>query len=312
MTPDSLAEFELLVMLAALRLGPEEAYTVSIVNDIEERTGRLVRRANVYTTLQRLEAKGFLSTRLGEPRPERGGRPPRLVTIEPSGLAGLATLTGEVLRTGGTEELGGDAIDEFLEGRAASIESSIGMDAGRASMSCLKEDFEEVLELFADILRRPVFDENKIAVARNQINASIARQNDDALGILFREFGKVVLGSDSPYTRPDTYTSAARITRDDIDWSAFLAAFIELGGDGFYGAYQPAHLEPVFANLNRAVDEDPERYPHFAGRLPRYERGTCPAWEKLQPRIIMLKTNYFDTAEADRQAEILAQTLARF
>ncbi len=143
--------------------------------------------------------------------------------LEPSGLAGLAGLTGEVLRTGGTEELGGDAIDEFLEGRAASIESSIGMDAGRASMSCLEEDFEEVIGLFADILRRPVFDENKITVAKNQINASIARQNDDALGILFREFGRVVLGSDSPYTRPETYTSVARITRADL--KAFHARY---------------------------------------------------------------------------------------
>jgi predicted Zn-dependent peptidase len=136
--------------------------------------------------------------------------------LDPSGLAGLASLTGEVMRSGGTERMGGDELDEFLEGRAASIESSSGIDAGRAAMSCLKEDFGEVLELFADVLRRPVFDENKIAVAKNQINAAIARQNDDALGILFREFGEVVLGSDSPYTRPDTYTSVARITRDDL------------------------------------------------------------------------------------------------
>jgi len=55
MPSDALAEFELLVMLAALRLGPDQAYTVSIADDIRERTGRTVRRANVYTTLQRLE-----------------------------------------------------------------------------------------------------------------------------------------------------------------------------------------------------------------------------------------------------------------
>ena len=82
MPPHALAEFELLVMLAALRLGPNEAYTVSIADDIERRTGRSVRRANVHTTLQRLEEKGLISTRLGEPRPERGGRPRRLVTLK--------------------------------------------------------------------------------------------------------------------------------------------------------------------------------------------------------------------------------------
>ncbi|MCK5329078.1 MAG: hypothetical protein KAR36_10770, partial [Candidatus Latescibacteria bacterium] len=87
---------------------------------------------------------------------------------------------------------------------------------------------------------------------------------------------------------------------------------VELGGDGFYGSYQPAHLEPIFAGLNRDVAENPDRYPHYAGRLPRYERGTCPVWEKIQPWIIMLKTNYFDTAEADRQAEIFSETIRRF
>ncbi len=96
MPSDSLAEFELLVMLAALRLGPDQAYTVSIAEDIAARTGRSVRRANVYTTLQRLEEKGLLSSRLGEPRPERGGRPPRLVTVEPAGVDAVRATTGAI------------------------------------------------------------------------------------------------------------------------------------------------------------------------------------------------------------------------
>lgn len=96
MPSDSLAEFELLVMLAALRLGPAEAYTVSIADDIRDRTGRFVRRANIYTTLQRLEAKGLVSTALGEPRSERGGRPPRLVTVEPRGVEALRATTGAI------------------------------------------------------------------------------------------------------------------------------------------------------------------------------------------------------------------------
>ena len=89
-------EFELLVMLAALRLGPQQAYTVSIANEIRERTGRPVRRANVYTVLQRLEAKGMVETGLGEPRPERGGRPRRLVTITPSGIDAVRSTTGAI------------------------------------------------------------------------------------------------------------------------------------------------------------------------------------------------------------------------
>jgi DNA-binding PadR family transcriptional regulator len=92
----SLAEFELLVLLAALRLGPEEAYTVSIAGYIEQRTGRTVRRANVYTTLQRLEAKRLLTTRLGDARPERGGKPRRLVSVRPAGVAAVRATTGAI------------------------------------------------------------------------------------------------------------------------------------------------------------------------------------------------------------------------
>src|SRR5215211_4920947 len=94
--PHSLAEFELLVLLAALRLGPDQAYTVSIADYIQQRTGRSVRRANVYTTLQRLEGKRLVTTRLGEPRAERGGKPRRLVTVLPSGVAAVRATTAAI------------------------------------------------------------------------------------------------------------------------------------------------------------------------------------------------------------------------
>ena len=93
---ESLHEFELLVMLAALRLGPDEAYTVTIADEITRRTGRSVRRANVFTTLQRLEDKGLVATRLGEPRAERGGRPPRLVRVAPAGVKAVRATAGAI------------------------------------------------------------------------------------------------------------------------------------------------------------------------------------------------------------------------
>jgi PadR family transcriptional regulator PadR len=92
--PVTLAEFELLVMAAALRLGTNEAHAVSIAADISERTGRIVRRASVYMTLQRLEDKGLLTTALGEARPERGGKPRRIVTLTREGVSAVrATMT---------------------------------------------------------------------------------------------------------------------------------------------------------------------------------------------------------------------------
>src|SRR5688572_27647238 len=80
-----LGEFELFVLLACLRQGDDEAYAVSIADTIKERTGRDMHRAAVYVTLQRLEDKGFISTRLGGPKAERGGKARRLVRVAPPG-----------------------------------------------------------------------------------------------------------------------------------------------------------------------------------------------------------------------------------
>ncbi len=111
MSRESLASFELLVLLAALQLGPEEAYTVSIADVIEAKTGRSVRRANVHTTLQRLEAKGLVSTRLGDPRPERGGKPRRLVELNPAGIGAIRATTDAIraLAAGVDDAIGGTA-----------------------------------------------------------------------------------------------------------------------------------------------------------------------------------------------------------
>jgi len=108
------------------------------------------------------------------------------------------------------------------------------------------------------------------------------------------------------------WTYTVRLARDDVDWTAFRRKFVELGGDGFYGAYLPVYREPVFRNLSEAVAARPERYPHFAGVLPDYREVRCPVWEAIQPRIIQLKTNYFDVNTAQRQAEILGETIRFF
>ena len=99
-------EFEVLVLLAALRLGPDEAYAVSIADEIAERTGRSPRRSNVYTALRRLEDKGLVSTRLGRPRAERGGKARRVVEVESSGVEAVRSATLDLqAMIGGLEHL---------------------------------------------------------------------------------------------------------------------------------------------------------------------------------------------------------------
>lgn len=120
-----------------------------------------------------------------------------------------------------------------------------------------------------------------------------------------------------PQKTPEAYvhsywTYAARIVRDDVEWTDFRRKFVELGGDGFYGAYLPLHREPIFAKLSGEVKSNPRRYPHFAETLPDYRKVRCPVWEEIQPRVVQLKTNYFDLETAQRQAEILARTIRWF
>ena len=88
MTHHSLGEFEQLVLLAIAQLRGE-AYGVPIVEEIERRTGRSVARAAVYVTLRRLEDKGFVSSWMGDPTPERGGKGRRYVKLEAEGARAL-------------------------------------------------------------------------------------------------------------------------------------------------------------------------------------------------------------------------------
>lgn len=135
---------------------------------------------------------------------------------EPREQIGLAGLTGVVMRSGGTQKRTGDELDEFLEAKAAAIETSIGDSAGTASMSSLTEDFPEVFRVFGEVLRYPAFDPGKLAIAKNQVMAGISRQNDDADSIVSREFKKLVYGPESPYTWVPTYATVSRISRDDV------------------------------------------------------------------------------------------------
>lgn len=80
-----LGEFELIVLLALLRVG-ENAYGVPIARVIEEITGREAAVGSVYAALERLEQKGIVSSSLGDPTPERGGRAKRYFRVTRAGL----------------------------------------------------------------------------------------------------------------------------------------------------------------------------------------------------------------------------------
>ncbi len=135
---------------------------------------------------------------------------------EPADKAGLADFVGQVMREGGTTSMDGDAMDDYLESRAASVETGMGGDVGTASMNCLKEDFDDVLAVFVDVLRNPAFAEDKLDLAKQQAKTGIARRNDNIGGIAGREFARLIYGADSPLAQMLEYATVASVTRDDL------------------------------------------------------------------------------------------------
>jgi DNA-binding PadR family transcriptional regulator len=85
MSREALGNFELMVLLAVLRVG-DDAYGVPIARELEETSGRDVLLGSVYAALDRLEEKGLVASRLGDPTPERGGRAKRYFKVTAKGL----------------------------------------------------------------------------------------------------------------------------------------------------------------------------------------------------------------------------------
>jgi zinc protease len=135
---------------------------------------------------------------------------------EPADKTGLASICGEVMRTGGTKTRTGEQIDETLESIAASVETGIGLDSGSANISVLKEDIDTALEILSDILQNPAFPEDKIELAKIKRRTEISRRNDNPGFIARREYSKMIYGPNSIYARQTEYATINKITRDDL------------------------------------------------------------------------------------------------
>jgi zinc protease len=136
--------------------------------------------------------------------------------FDPADKAGLASLAGSTLRTGGTTSRTGDEIDKELETMAARIETGVDATNGTIMASALKEDINRSLEILTDILQNPAFRQDKVDLAKITLQTMISRRNDDIGQITDREFGRLIYGPGSPYVRQPEYASVAAITRDDL------------------------------------------------------------------------------------------------
>jgi DNA-binding PadR family transcriptional regulator len=92
-----LGEFEYFILTAAARLG-DDAYGAAIRQEIEAATGAACSIGALYTTLDRLEQKGFIKTWMGDPTPQRGGRPKRMVRVSAKGVREACAFYDAVVR----------------------------------------------------------------------------------------------------------------------------------------------------------------------------------------------------------------------
>jgi zinc protease len=188
----------------------------------------------------------------------RGGE--RLV---PANKSGLTDIYGEVWRTGGTKTKTGDQLDDFLEQRAAKVETGGEIDSTSVSFSCLKEDFDDVFHVFEDVLRNPEFRADKIEIAKKGMYDAISRRNDEPGQVAGREAAKLVYGAKSPYAREAEYASVAAVTRQDlIEWHGKYVhpnnIILGIVGD-FDSTKMEARLREAFASWAKGpAVNDPE------------------------------------------------------
>lgn len=117
----------------------------------------------------------------------------------------------------------------------------------------------------------------------------------------------------TPQRVPDGYvnsywTMVLKLDTDCVTWHDFCKKFKEIGGDGIYGAWMLGYLEPMYRTQNfMGREKIIAQYGDY-----KFERGICPTAERIQPRLLQFKTDYWNEGDAERQAEILYKTIRYF
>ncbi len=192
---------------------------------------------------------------------------------EPADKVGLIDIYSEVWRTGGTKSQTGDQLDDFLEVRAAKVETGGSSDSTSISFSCLKPDLDDVFKVFVDVLQNPEFRDDKIDIAKKGEDDGISRRNDDVSEIAHREAVMLAYGKDNPYARIPEYATVAAITRQDlIDWHKKYVQpnniILGISGD-FDSAAMEARLRSAFESWPRGP-QLPKNDIQFSPPTPGY------------------------------------------
>lgn len=195
---------------------------------------------------------------------------------EPADKVGLVSLYGQTWRTSGTITTDGDKLDDELENKAASLETSGGTATTSVNWSSLKGDFDSVFASTVDLLEHPNFKSDKLLLAKQQLETGIARRNDDASNIANREAIKEVYGASNPYARQEEYATVDAVTLADLkswhDKTVIPNGMIVAVSGDFNSAAMEAKLRETFGSMQRGTliktspihFTNPERKIYFA------------------------------------------------
>jgi zinc protease len=176
---------------------------------------------------------------------------------EPADKVGLVSLYGEAWRTSGTAAANGDALDDQLAAKAATVETGGGQASTSLSWSSFAKDFDSVFGVAMDLLQHPAFQQQKLDLAKQSLASGILRRNDDASGIAQREAIEIAYGKTNPYGRSEELATVSAVTLEDLHaWheKTFTGSNLIVGVIGDFDAKaMEAKLRAAFAPLPRGA-----------------------------------------------------------
>jgi predicted Zn-dependent peptidase len=172
--------------------------------------------------------------------------------LDPAGKEGLANLTGYLLARGGTKSKTAEELEERLAFLAADLSSAISDTQGGVSLNLLSKDLDEGLAILREVLTAPRFQDDKLALRKQQMIQFMQQRNDDSSAIEGREANRLAYGEHFYNNRLSTRQSIESLTRDDLEnfhrkWFAPANFIVAINGD-FDRAEMTARLEKLFAD----------------------------------------------------------------
>lgn len=171
--------------------------------------------------------------------------------LEGEDEVGLASITGQMLREGGTQSMTPAEVDERLDFLAANLSIGVSDTVGSATLNCLKSNLDEAMSIMLDLLRRPAWDEDRLRLAKAEAVEMMKQRNDSPDDILNREWAALMWGRDHFEARVATESTIARINADTME--AFRQRLFH-PGNMMVGVVGDVSAEEILSRLNKAIE----------------------------------------------------------